>query len=722
MAIRHTLSRLGRLLPLAAVGLLLLVALFLVAGVEQESSRLGRITLLVISLTGVALLVLLIAIGRRLYRLLSELRAGVPGARLRTRLVGIFIVLALAPVIIVFLFSVEFLENTIDGWFDAGAEPALADSIELGQLFLELRTRQARDDLDRIASLLPSEDDEDVRLNYLYRRVSSAGPTELTVFGRTGRLEALVHIDPQRLVADLPSAFALSQTAQGLEYSAAESGEGSLRIRALTPIDIGPDGLPQRVLQGIFPLPAEFAELAASIETAYFRYENAAFLRQRLQQSLVLILALVLGVTALLAILLGFNAARRLVRPIRDLALATETLRAGQRPDTLNVESRDELGFLVESFNSMTDELFRTRKQLESQRRYLETLLARLSAGVIAFDADERLTASNRSASDILGLQLETWHGQNLAALTSAAPELAPLVDAIARRMADPGNVWREEIKLERPGRTVALVCRGSTMPDPERGRPGHVVVFDDVTMLDQAQRQAAWAELARRLAHEIKNPLTPIRLAAERLQIKLDGVLDEDRARLLERATRTIIHQVDALRNMVDAFGDYARPGQTRREPLDIGALIDSVVELWSTGDSGVRFELRLGHDDRRPLGDAGQFQQILNNLVQNAREAHPEGKPTLTFGSSISTIDDQAWLRLDVDDDGPGFQAEMLPRVFEPYVSSKPGGTGLGLAIVQRIVDLMGGRIEVAKLDGGGARVRIEVPLPDEDRRAMQ
>jgi len=292
MAIRHTLSRIGRLLPLAAVGLLLLVALFLVAGVEQESSRLGRITLLVISLTGVALLVLLIAIGRRLYRLLSELRAGVPGARLRTRLVGIFIVLALAPVIIVFLFSVEFLENTIDGWFDAGAEPALADSIELGQLFLELRTRQARDDLDRIASLLPSEDDEDVRLNYLYRRVSSAGPTELTVFGRTGRLEALVHIDPQRLVADLPSAFALSQTAQGLEYSAAESGEGSLRIRALTPIDIGPDGLPQRVLQGIFPLPAEFAELAASIETAYFRYENAAFLRQRLQQSLVLILAL----------------------------------------------------------------------------------------------------------------------------------------------------------------------------------------------------------------------------------------------------------------------------------------------------------------------------------------------------------------------------------------------------------------------------------------------
>lgn len=701
------------MLPLAAVGSLLLAALFLVAGVEQESSRLGRITLFVISLTGVALLVLLITIGRRLLRLLAELRAGVPGARLRTRLVGVFIALALAPVVIVFLFSIEFLENTIDGWFDTGAEPALADSIKLGQLFLDLRTRQARDDLNRIAERLPSSDDEDARLDYLYRRISSVGPVELSVLGRSGRVEALVHIDPQQLVADLPSAFALSQAVDGQEYSAAESATNGLRIRALTPIDTGPGGQPQRVLQGIFPLPAEFAELAGNIETAYFRYDNAAFLRQRLKQSLVLILSLVLGVTALLAILLGFNAARRLVRPIRDLALATETLRAGGRPETLNVESRDELGFLVESFNNMTDELFRTRQELESQRHYLETLLARLSAGVIAFNAERRLTASNRSASDILGLPLEDWHDQDLASLAQGVPELKPLVDAIARRMAGPGSVWREEIKLERAERTVALVCRGSTMPDPERGQPGHVVVFDDVTMLDQAQRQAAWAELARRLAHEIKNPLTPIRLAAERLQIKLEGALDEDRAQLLQRATRTIIHQVDALRNMVDAFGDYARPGHSRREPLDINALIESVVELWSTGDSGVRFELQLNHDARRPLGDAGQFQQILNNLVQNAREAHADGCPTLMIRTRVVDIDDQELLRIDIDDDGPGFEPEMLTRVFEPYVSSKPRGTGLGLAICQRIIDLMGGRIESSNVPGGGARIRIELPL---------
>jgi len=318
---------------------------------------------------------------------------------------------------------------------------------------------------------------------------------------------------------------------------------------------------------------------------------------------------------------------------------------------------------------------------------------------------------------------------------------LSTLIDVIARRMTDAGGIWREEIKLERSERTVALVCRGSTMPDPEHARPGHVVVFDDVTLLDQAQRQAAWAELARRLAHEIKNPLTPIRLAAERLQIKLDGVLDADQSRLLQRATGTIIHQVDALRNMVDAFGDYARPGSSRREPLDLDALIGSVVELWSAGDSGVSFKLRLDHGDRMPMGDPGQFQQILNNLVQNAREAHPEGRPAMRIRTTIVSgndptddrdddrnndrndnrgddhDDNRAWLRLDVDDNGPGFDPAMLARVFEPYVSSKPRGTGLGLAIVQRMVDLMGGRIEAGNSDAGGARVRIELPLPDTD-----
>ena len=718
MANRRLLNRFFRILPLAAVAGLLLVALFLVASVEQESSRLGSMSLAILMLTGVALLVLLAAIGQRLVRLIREIRSAAPGARLRARLVGVFIALALPPVVVVYLFSVEFLNNTIDGWFDTGAEPALADSIEMGQLFLDLRTRQARDQLARIAAGLPLGADEDELLDYLFARASSTGPVELTMLTPAGRVETLVHIDPQRMVSDLPSAFALNQATRGDEYSAAEAGGEGLRIRVLVPVQSTPGGTADRVLQGIFPLPGNFSELASSIEEAYFRYENISFLRQRLQQSFVLILSLVLGVTALLAILLAFNAARRLVRPIRDLAQATELMRAGEFPETLNVTSRDELGFLVDSFNSMASQLNRTQQQLESQRHYLETLLGRLSAGVIAFDSRLRLSAANSSASDILGVQLGELQGLEIGELRDRVPELGELFDVIAKRIDESSDLWRQEIKLQRADRALALVCRGSTLPDSgEPGLTGHVVVFDDVTMLDQAQRQAAWAELARRLAHEVKNPLTPIRLAAERLQMRLGDDSDPDcdpaSARLVKRATSTIINQVDSLRRLVDAFGDYARPGTSQREPLELEPLISGIVDLWSAGDTGVRFEIDFQHAEARPIGDAGQFQQILNNLVQNAREAHPDGAPLMRIHSEIRAEGDDDWLTLEVADDGPGFDPEILPRVFEPYASTKPRGTGLGLAIVQRIIDQMGGQIEAENAPEGGAVIRLHLPL---------
>jgi len=716
MAARSLLSRFARLLPLASVAGLLLAALFLVANVEQESSRLGSMSLTILLLTGLALLVLLIAIGQRMIRLARDLRAGAPGARLRARLVAIFIGLALPPVVVVYLFSLEFLGNTIEGWFDTGAEPALADSIDLGQMFLDLRTRQARDQLARVAAGMPQPDDEDELLDYLFGRVSSSGPTELTLLTPSGRVENLVHIDPQRMVSDLPSAFALNQAARGDEYSAAEAGERGLRIRVLVPVQPPlPGRAPQYILQGIFPLPKNFSELATSIEQAYFRYENVAFLRERIQQSFILILSLVLGITLLLAILLAFNAARRMVRPIRDLAQATELMRAGEFPETLDVTSRDELGFLVDSFNSMAHQLNRTQQQLESQRHYLETLLSRLSAGVIAFDSTGRLSAANQSASEILGIELDRMQGQDIGQLRDRLPELGELFDVIAARMAAADDLWRQEVKLDRTNEALALVCRGSTLPDSDDPqRNGHVIVFDDITLLDQAQRQAAWAELARRLAHEVKNPLTPIRLAAERLALRLSDDPDPTRARLVERATGTIVNQVDSLRRLVDAFGDYSRPGNNRQEALDIEPLVGAVVDLWSAGDTGVRFELELEHGNAQPVGDPGQLQQVLNNLVQNAREAHPEHTPLLHIRSRIrSGTEDHDWLELSIVDDGPGFDAEILPRAFDPYASTKPRGTGLGLAIVQRIIDQLGGQIEAVNEPGGGARIRLRLPL---------
>ena len=713
MAFRTLLKRIFRALPLAAFAGLLLSALFLVANVEQESSQLGRMSLWIFLVTGIALLVLLAAIATRLVRLIRDVRQHRPGARLRARLVSIFVALALPPVVIVWLFSTEFLTETIAGWLDAGTEAALADSIELGQLFIDLRTREARDRMRRIADGLPADNDEDRRLDYLFRQVTSAGPAELTLLDRSGQVEALVHIDPSRIVADLPSSFALSQAVRGETWAAAEpAGDAGLQIRVLLPVD-GGFGEPG-ALQGIFPLPDDFAGLAERIEAAYFRQENVAFLRQRLQQSFVLILSLVLAMTALLAMLLAFNAAKRLVRPIRELADATELMRRGQFPESLTVPSRDELGFLVESFNDMATELETTQRELNTERGYLQAVLGRLSAGVLAFDASRRLKAVNESAMAILELEPSAVHGRTPSELAERYPALKALFEEVDRRIDQGGAAWRREIKLERADAALALVCRGSVLPGSAGLEAGQVVVFDDVTELDQAQRQAAWAELAQRLAHEVKNPLTPIRLAAERLQLRLEPALDETQRPVLDRATRTIIHQVDALRELVDAFGDYTRPGVARREPLDVDALIRDVVELWTAGDSGVTVDLQSGTGDARPLGDPGQFRQILNNLIQNAREAHPDEAPRLTIRTSIRAHDEREWLVLELVDDGPGFDPGLLDRVFEPYASTKPRGTGLGLAIVHRIVDTMGGRIRADNPPGGGARLTLELPVP--------
>lgn len=712
MAFRSVLRRVARILPLAAVAGLLLTSLFLVANVEQDSVQLGRMSLVIFLSTGIALLVLLIAIGHRLVRLVGDVRDKRPGARLRARMVGIFTALALPPVVIVYLFSAEFLTETIAGWLDTGTESALSDSIDLAQLFLDLRTREARNHLSRIAARLPDGIDEDRQLDYLFSQVSTAGPAELALLDPSGRVQALVHIDPSRMVADLPSAFALSQANRNQPYASAEPAGDRLQIRAMLPIETSPGQT--AILQGIFPLPDDFATLAGRIEQAYFRQENVAFLRQNLQQSFVLILSLVLAMTALLAMLLAFNAAGRLVRPIRELADAIELMRQGRFPETLAVTSRDELGFLVESFNEMATGLEGAQQQLSAEQRYLETVLSRLSAGVMTFDAGPRLVAANDSAQAILSIPLDQLVGRTPAELAEQRPELAALFATIQQRIQRPGAAWRQEVKVERPGAALALVCRGSTLPDMDGQGPGHVVVFDDVTQLDQAQRQAAWAELAQRLAHEVKNPLTPIRLAAERLQMRLGDAVDGDRAALLQRSTRTIINQVDALRGLVDAFGDYTRPGSTQLEPLDVEALVRDVVDLWTAGDSGVNFDCDLEAPGRFPLGDPGQFRQILNNLVQNAREAHPDQSPRISIRSREQSHAEQSTLVIEVGDDGPGFSPEMLERVFEPYSTTKPRGTGLGLAIVHRIIDESGGRIEAGNADDGGACLTIHLPLP--------
>jgi len=700
--------RILRVIPIAAVLVLLLAALYLVSTVEQEATQLGRLAQWIFALTGMAVLVLLGVIVGRAVRLFRRLRADEPGSRLTARLVGVFVALTLLPVVILYLFAIQFLSDTIDGWMDTRVEQALADSIELGQMFLELRTRDVREDIGRLAEQLDTGD-EDRMFRQLLRHVSSAGPTDLSVVDASGASTVSASIDPGRILPERPGDFALSQALQDEEYAAAEPSEDGIHIRVLRTLGARTLGGDTLILQAIYPLPEEFSDLAGRIESAYHRYQNVAFLRVRLEQSLVLILSLVLLLTVLLAMLLAFNAARRLTQPIRELAEATEELAAGRFPGDLEVTSRDELGFLVRSFNTMTRELASSRQQLEAQRRYLEIVLGRLSAGVLAVDGSDRISAFNDSASRILGLDPEDDSGRGLAELAEQRPNLAPLINLVIDRHAAPGTDWRQEIKLGSAEQALVLVCRGSDLP-VETG--GHVVVFDDVTVLDQAQREAAWAEVARRLAHEVKNPLTPIQLAAERLAWKLEPVLEDEQRDLLSRATQTIRAQVDALRRLVDSFGDYARPARLKAERVDPTQIINQVVDLYASGDMPIRFQLQAPQSPLSVLADPGQLRQLLINLVRNSQEAHAEGQPHIRIALEGAARQGQEGVEMVLSDDGPGFSDEVMTRIFEPYVTTKPRGSGLGLAIVRRIVEDHGGSISVANAEGGGAEVRIWLP----------
>jgi len=710
--------RLIRVLPWAALIFVLLSALYLVINVEQETTQLSRHALWVFVSATLALLILVAVIVGRLLRLRQRVAANEPGARLTARLVKIFSALALPPVIVLYLFSLQFLSETVEGWLDVQTEQALAQSIELGQLFMALRTREVRSELQRIGAVVDLNDQATLA-NELLDYVSASGPTQINILNRSGLAELSVHIDPSEVVANLPNQFALTQTLENGEYAAAEPTEDGLMIRVMqqiTPLGLGATPV---ILQAIYPLPSEFSQMASDIEQAYYRYQNVAFLRGRLEQSLVLILSLVLLITAFLAIVLAFNAARRVSQPVRDLALATQELAAGRFPEKMPSDAGDELGFLVDSFNTMTTELAQSRQALEAQRRYLQIVLSRLSAGVVAVDATGCVSALNPSAADILGLDQEHDEGQSVAALIEQYPHLTPLFELIDRRLQAPAGEWRQEIQISQhadlgqTGKPLVLVCRGSDLPG-ETG--GHVVVFDDVTVLDQAQREAAWAEVARRLAHEVKNPLTPIQLAAERLQYKLKDDLSGEQAALLDRATSTIGTQVEALRRLVDAFGDYARPKPPRMEPVLMKTVVSEVVDLYASGDQAIDFDLILDPSlaDQPIVADATRLSQVLLNLIRNAEEAHPNHQPSIRIEITPSTRLNGS-IHWRVSDNGPGFSDEVLARAFEPYVTTKLGGTGLGLAIVKRIVEEHGGEIELSNDSGdslGGAAVSIWLP----------
>ena len=726
---------LSRTLPLLAILSALLLALFLVSGVQQGSlssvdDLLGDSYVVVLLVTALALFVLLLTIAQRLITLARRVRAEVPGARLAARWVRNFLALSLPPALIVYFFSAWFLTSSIDSWFDVQVETALADSLQLGQEFLDTRTLEVRNQLRSIAFELDllSEDGEMLR-QALLDRVRDSGPSELSVMETSGTLIATANINALTGLPERPGDFALLQATERGEYAAAEpTAEGSLQIRVIQLMPANYPGSSARFLQAIYPLPQDITALTGSIEQEYHRYQNVSYLRSSLKQSFLLILSLVLILTILLAILAALTAARRMVSPLSRLSTATQEVAAGDFGRAVESGDRDEIGFLVHSFNEMIQALKfasnaaeESRAELQSQGEYLETVLGNLSSGVLTLDDQGRIITTNSSCRQILGLP-EDFESiisaqRALESLSSIAPFLDPFVAAIKHQTGRGRNEWQQEIRIERPEAPLVLLIRGSRLPlaalAGEDITHGHVIVFDDVTILNQAQRDAAWSEVARRLAHEVKNPLTPIRLAAERLRMKLGDKLDSADSEMLDRASNTIVAQVEALRTLVDAFGDYAREPVLSRTSLRIDELIRDVVALYQQGDAQLHFQLRLCPGPDGLAADSGRLRQMLHNLIRNSKEAGSGARVTISINSSVVESSQGAWVRIEIFDDGPGFPPIVLEKPFEPYVTNKTAGSGLGLAICRKIVIEHDGRISVSNLPEGGAMIQIQLPL---------
>ena len=541
-----------------------------------------------------------------------------------------------------------------------------------------------------------------------------AGVQETSLFSPRGKVIAFSSSEQASFLPDMLSAPVLRQVRQQQPFSRIESLPGKgLFLRVAVPVNVLSLNEDLRVLQLLQPVPKRLSQDAETVQAVYRDYQELSFSRLGLKRIYGLTLTLTLLLALLSAISLAFVLSERLSAPLGLLAESTRAIAKGDFTQMHPVQSRDELGALMQSFNRMTRQLAETRavaeknhQQLETAKAYLESILAHLSSGVLTFDERFCLRAVNPSAVGVLGMDLLSLRGLSLSDWGLREAGLQAFAQMVAERFRQEGNrEWQQQLEYAGKAGSRTLLVRGTYLVAGEER--GYVVVFDDVTDLIQAQRDAAWGEVARRLAHEIKNPLTPIQLSAERLEHKLADKLDEADADVLQRATHTIVNQVAAMKSMVDAFGEYARAPQLNLQSLDLNRLAREVLALYEP--SGIEIRLDLAPQLPQVMGDATLLRQVMHNLLQNAQDALAGVAQPLI---RVCTEADEKWVKLSISDNGCGFPEHLMARLFEPYVTTKQKGTGLGLAIVKKIVEEHQGTIQVENIQPQGACVTVLLP----------
>ena len=713
------------LLVSVALGLALLYLLSLASANTAISGDYYKILLyLNIGLAGA----LIVLIGFQLWALYKKIKSGVMGSRLTLRLLGTFALMAIIPGLIVYLVSVNFLTRSIESWFNVKVESALDGGLSLGQRALDIMLKDVEEKAENMATTLAFQP---TRSHYslLNDLREKSGIQDATLLSVQGRILSVSSSDPNSFLPELPSVPQLRQ-AQTRVYGKIEPilNKG-LYLRVLAPVNVQEIAGETRILQLLQPVPKTLSDTAEAVQDVYRDYQELSYSRDSLKDVFRLTLTLVLMLSMLSALAIAFVLSRRLSQPLTVLAEGTRAIAIGDYSTMLPEHGQDELGILVKSFNSMTRQLNdatqateRNRVRVEAARGYLETILAHLSSGVLAINEKAELRTYNVAASNILGINLILLENQPFIKMTENQPFLAEFVSLVQTHfeLTKADELQKTElsrqIEIIRPQGKQLLLVRATRLPSNNNtAENGFVVVFDDVTTMVQAQRDAAWGEVARRLAHEIKNPLTPIQLSAERLQHKLSSKLNSDDAHMLQRATDTIVNQVSAMKTMVNEFSEYARAPSASLNNLNLNKLIKDVSALYDTASAEqthaqAKITYQLAADLPDTKGDATMLRQVLHNLMQNAQDALKQtDNPTILVQTSF----DEANIKLVVKDNGQGFPADLLSHAFEPYVTTKAHGTGLGLAIVKKMIEENFGQIKIENNVTGGASITILLPI---------
>jgi nitrogen fixation/metabolism regulation signal transduction histidine kinase len=669
-------------------------------------------------------------------RLAVRMRRGKFGSRLLVKLAGIFALVGVLPGVLIYTVSYQFVTRSIEAWFDVRVEGALDAGLALGRGTIDALVNDVGNKTRLAAERLA--DSRDPSPLALERVREQLGAQDVALIGTNGQVlssagAGLTSFAPERPAAQLlrqaRSARVVSQI-EGLDDEPPTPGgvpTARVRALALVPSTDFKLGSEDRFLMVVEVVPPTVVSNALALQTAYREYQQRALARSGLRKMYVGTLTLVLVLAVFGAVLLAVMLGHQLARPLLLLAEGMRQVAQGDLTAKPVYASGDELGGLTRSFAAMTEQLSEAREQvqrgvdqLEGARTNLQTILDNLTAGVLVFDAARHIDTVNPGATRILKLPLFAYRGRRL----DEVPGLAAFAQAVWQRFelhasspeAGERDHWQDAFELPTGGAgasgadagTLTLLVRGAALPNDAR-----LIVFDDITEVVSAQRSAAWSEVARRLAHEIKNPLTPIQLSAERLQHKLEAKLEGSDQAMLQRSVGTIVAQVQSMKQLVNEFRDYARLPAVRLLPLDLNALAAEVLALYGHAQEQGRLTAAFAPGLPAIVGDATQLRQVIHNLVQNALDAvaeRPDGHVTISTEPARTEQGELRAVRLKVSDNGPGFADKVLKRAFEPYVTTKSKGTGLGLAVVKKIADEHGARVRIVNLlrpEGAGGDV---------------